>query len=339
MRGCVTMLRKSWAPKNRARTIVVLACVLVFLPLLGGVSSLARTSAEAAVRYYAEAIAQGRFEDALSVETASVDNGGAVRVGSAVDLRRAQLAAPSSVSAVRMYPGRDVQGRQRAAIDFSVNGHTVTREVCVENVGSLRLHVGPWRIAQGAARAEKVRTEGYATEVSIGGVSLGSVGGTKASLSLSVSVRDDLWHPAGNEEEVYAYPGMYVIGVTQLNEHTEYSVNSVAGASAIELGSRALHQIDITVDEETQAWHQEHFAALATACLRGEKPEEAVCPIRAYPHADSVDVGEISGDPRDGLRALSIQVTTDGLATTVGLKSEVCFNQAGERRIVFSNDR
>ena len=58
-RGYVTMLRKSWSPKNRARTIVVLVCVFVFLPLLGLVSSLARTSAEAAVRYYAEAIAQG----------------------------------------------------------------------------------------------------------------------------------------------------------------------------------------------------------------------------------------------------------------------------------------
>jgi len=163
------MLRKSWSPKNRARTIVVLVCVFVFLPLLGLVSSLARTSAEAAVRYYAEAIAQGRFEDALSVEMDRGRNDSRVTWGSLVDLRRAQVAAPSSVSAVRMYSGRDVWGRQGAAIDFSVNGRTVTREIYVENTASLRLHVGPWRIAEGAAREETVRTEGYATEVTVGG--------------------------------------------------------------------------------------------------------------------------------------------------------------------------
>ena len=101
-RGYVTMLRKSWSPKNRARTIVVLVYVFVFLPLIGSVSSLARTSAEAAVRYYAEAIAQGRFEDALSVETDRGRNDSSVTHGSVVDLRRAQVAAPSSVSAVRM---------------------------------------------------------------------------------------------------------------------------------------------------------------------------------------------------------------------------------------------
>ena len=168
-RGYVTMLRKSWSPKNRARTIVVLVYVFVFLPLIGSVSSLARTSAEAAVRYYAEAIAQGRFEDALSVEMDRGRNDSRVTWGSLVDLRRAQVAAPSSVSAVRMYSGRDVRGRQRAAIDFSVNGSTVTREIYVENTASLRLHVGPWRIAEGAAREETVRTEGYATEVTVGG--------------------------------------------------------------------------------------------------------------------------------------------------------------------------
>ena len=219
------------------------------------------------MRYYAEAIAQGRFEDALSVEMDRGRNDSRVTWGSLVDLRRAQVAAPSSVSAVRMYSGRDVRGRQRAAIDFSVNGSTVTREIYVEKTASLRLHVGPWRIAEGAAREETVRTEGYATEVTVGGVSLGSVGGTTASISISAS--DDLWHPDHHDHEVYAYPGMYVIGVTQLSEHTEYSVDSVEGASAIEMGTRAHHQVDITVDEETHAWHQERFAALATACLRG----------------------------------------------------------------------
>ena len=56
--------------KSRVRTIVVLACVFVVLPVVGGLVYSFSVSAEAAARYYAEAIAQGRFEDALAVESA-----------------------------------------------------------------------------------------------------------------------------------------------------------------------------------------------------------------------------------------------------------------------------
>ena len=45
--------------KNRVRMIVVLVCVFVVLPVVGGLVYLSRISAEAAARYYAEAIAQG----------------------------------------------------------------------------------------------------------------------------------------------------------------------------------------------------------------------------------------------------------------------------------------
>ena len=48
--------------KNRVRMIVVLVCVFVVLPVVGGLVYLSRTSAQDAARYYAEAIAQGRFE-------------------------------------------------------------------------------------------------------------------------------------------------------------------------------------------------------------------------------------------------------------------------------------
>ena len=71
----------------------------------------------------------------------------------------------------------------------------------------------------------------------------------------------------------------------------------------------------------------------------GGETGRSLCHTQQYPRADSIDVGEISGDQREGLRAPSIQVTTGDYETTVGLKSEVCFDQSGERRIVFRNYR
>ena len=60
--------------KNRVRMIVVLVCVFVVLPVVGGLVYLSRISAEAAARYYAEAIAQGRFEDAMGVESSELSS-------------------------------------------------------------------------------------------------------------------------------------------------------------------------------------------------------------------------------------------------------------------------
>ena len=73
--------------KGRVRMIVVLVCVLIVLPVVGGLVYSFSVSAEAAARYYAEAIAQGRFEDAMAVEGADAD------ADSAVDLRRRRPAA------------------------------------------------------------------------------------------------------------------------------------------------------------------------------------------------------------------------------------------------------
>ena len=44
--------------KSRVRMIVVLVCVFVVLPVVGGLVYSFSVSAEAAARYYAEAIAQ-----------------------------------------------------------------------------------------------------------------------------------------------------------------------------------------------------------------------------------------------------------------------------------------
>ena len=73
--------------KNRVRMIVVLVCVFVVLPVVGGLVYLSRTSAQDAARYYAEAIAQGRFEDAMAMETDKAS--GSVEPEN-VDLRRGQ---------------------------------------------------------------------------------------------------------------------------------------------------------------------------------------------------------------------------------------------------------
>ena len=59
--------------KSRVRLVVVLVCVLVVLPVVGGLVYSFSVSAEAAARYYAEAVAQGRFEDAMAVEGAEAD--------------------------------------------------------------------------------------------------------------------------------------------------------------------------------------------------------------------------------------------------------------------------
>ena len=83
--------------------------MFVVLPVVGGLVYLSRISAEVAARYYAEAIAQGRFEDAMGVETAELLS----EVGEEVpDLRRGRVSEPSSVVSVRVYDERDVRGRQ-----------------------------------------------------------------------------------------------------------------------------------------------------------------------------------------------------------------------------------
>ena len=164
--------------KNRVRTVVVLVCVFVVLPVVGGLVYSLSVSAEAAARYYAEAIAQGRFEDAMAVEGTDAD------ADSAVDLRRGRVSEASSVVSVRVYDERDVRGRQGASIDFSIDGRTVTREIYLERAGVPRPRVGMWRVVSGAAHAETVRAYGYASDVSVGGVSLGALGASGESLSI-----------------------------------------------------------------------------------------------------------------------------------------------------------
>ena len=326
--------------KKRARMIVVLVCVLVVLPLVGGLVYSFSVSAEAAARYYAEAVAQGRFEDAMVVESADADADPNVGRGDAVDLRRLQrsLSTPAmSVGAVWVHSGLDSKGRQGVNIEFSANGRSTTRVIYLERSGVPKPHIGSWRVVSSAARSVAVFADGYASDLSIAGVSLGDVGATKGNQRMIPPVTDDLWHFAGGGGVVYAYPGVYDISVTRVSEDTAYSVDSVPSGATIDLfDDYKLHQIDIVLNEETKAWLQEQFVPLLESCIRGESPEQALCPDLNVADVESIDVGEVSDSLPGSVAAYNITVTTREHRIWLDVRGAVCFDEAGERYIVFT---
>ena len=329
--------------KKRARMIVVLVCVLVVLPLVGGLVYSFSVSAEAAARYYAEAVAQGRFEDAMVVESADADADPNVGRGDAVDLRRLQrsLSTPAmSVGAVWVHSGLDSKGRQGVNIEFSANGRSTTRVIYLERSGVPKPHIGSWRVVSSAARSVAVFADGYASDLSIAGVSLGDVGATKGNQRMIPPVTDDLWHFAGGGGVVYAYPGVYDISVTRFSEDTEYSVDSVPSGATIDLfDADEPHQIDIVLNRETKAWQQEQFVPLLESCIRGESPEQALCPDLNVADVESIDVGEVSDSLPGSLAAHYITVTTRERRIWLDVSGAVCFDEAGQRYIVFTITR
>lgn len=326
--------------KKRARMIVVLVCVLVVLPLVGGLVYSFSVSAEAAARYYAEAVAQGRFEDAMVVESADADADPNVGRGDAVDLRRLQrsLSTPAmSVGAVWVHSGLDSKGRQGVNIEFSANGRSTTRVIYLERSGVPKPHIGSWRVVSSAARSVAVFADGYASDLSIAGVSLGDVGATKGNQRMIPPVTDDLWHFAGGGGVVYAYPGVYDISVSRISEYTDYVVDSVPGATTINMFDDQLaHHIDISLNEETKAWQREQFVSLLESCIRGESPEQALCPDLNVADVESIDVGEVSDSLPGSVAAYNITVTTREHRIWLDVRGAVCFDEAGERYIVFT---
>ena len=329
--------------KGRLRTVVVLVCVLVVLPVVGGLVYLSRISAEAAARYYAEAIAQGRFEDALAVESADADADNGVGRGDAVDLRRGRVSEASpamSVTRLWVHTNQDGKGRQGVTIDFTADGRSTSRVIYMERSGLPKPHIGSWRVVSSAARKVTVSADGYASDLSIAGVSLGDVGATKGSTLIFPPVADDLWHFAGGGGVVYAYPGVYDISVTRVSEDTEYSVDSVPSGATIDLfDDHEPHQIDIVLNEETKAWQREQFVPLLESCIRGESPEQALCPDLNVADVESIDVGEVSDSLPGSVAAYNITVTTREHRIWLDVRGAVCFDEAGERYIVFTIDR
>ena len=326
--------------KKRVRMIIVLVCVFVVLPVVGGLVYSFSVSAEAAARYYAEAIAQGRFEDAMAVESADADAGSGVGRGDAVDLRRGRVSEASpamSVTGVWVHTNPDGNGRQGITIDFTADGRSTSRVIYLERSGLPKPHIGSWRVVTSAARKVTVSADGYASDLSIGGVSLGDVGATKGNHRMIPPVTDDLWHFAGGGGVVYAYPGVYDISVTRVSEDTEYSVDSVPSGATIDLfDDHEPHQIDIVLNEETKAWQQEQFVPLLESCIRGESPEQALCPDLNVADVESIDVGEVSDSLPGSLAAYNIVVITREHRIWLDVSGAVCFDEAGERYIVFT---
>ena len=325
--------------KNRVRMIVVLVCVFVVLPVVGGLVYLSRISAEAAVRHYAEAIAQGRFEDALAVESADADKGSGIELGGVVDLRQGHLVAPNSVGSVRVYPELDVWGRQGASIDLSVNGRTITREIYLERVGVPRPHVGMWRVVSGAAQVETVRAYGYASDVRIGGVSLGRVratGSDGVAIPAGVSADGVVPQPI-HATTVYAYPGVYEVAVDKVSEHTDVLINSEVGASSIELaGYGSDTTISIMPDDETRAWFEGSFDSLARSCFGAEAAQGALCPTFDFSGTVSDEVEEKVWWQTDGLDGSeTFWIKTDADVVSVDLAGALCFDEAGDARVMF----
>ena len=320
--------------KSRVRMIVVLVCVFVVLPLVGGLVYSFSVSAEAAARYYAEAVAQGRFEDAMAVESADADAGSGVGRGDAVDLRRLQRSSSTpamSVGAVGVHTNPDGNGRQGVTIDFMADGRSTSRVIYLERSGLPKPHIGSWRVVTSAARSVRVRADGYASDLSIAGVSLGDVGATKGNQRMIPPVTDDLWHFAAGGGLVYAYPGAYDMSVTRFSEDTEYSVDSVPSGATIDLfDADEPHQIDIVLNGETKAWQQEQFVPLLESCIRGESPEQALCPDLNVADVESIDVGEVSDSLPGSVAAYNITVTTREHRIWLDVRGAVCFDEAGE---------
>ena len=325
--------------KNRVRTIVVLVCVFVVLPVVGGLVYSFSVSAEAAARYYAETIAQGRFEDAMGVESDEADKGSGIELGGVVDLRQGHFVAPNSVGSVRVYPELDVWGRQGASIDLSVNGRTITREIYLERVGVPRPHVGMWRVVSGAAQVETVRAYGYASDVRIGGVSLGRVGATGSdgvAIPAGVSADGVVPQPI-HATTVYAYPGVYEVAVDKVSEHTDVLINSEVGASSIELaGYGSDTTISIMPDDETRAWFVGAFESLGRSCFGSEAAQGALCPTFDFSGTVSDEVEEKVWWQSDGLDGSeTFWIKTDADVVSVDLAGALCFDEAGDARVVF----
>lgn len=242
-----------------------------------------------------------------------------------------------SVGAVWVHSGLDSKGRQGVNIEFSANGRSTTRVIYLERSGVPKPHIGSWRVVSSAARSVAVFADGYASDLSIAGVSLGDVGATKGNQRMIPPVTDDLWHFAGGGGVVYAYPGVYDISVTRFSEDTEYSVDSVPSGATIDLSdAHEPHQVDIVLNEGTKAWQQEQFVPLLESCIRGESPEQALCSDLSVADVASIDVGEVSDSLPGSLAAYNITVTTREHRIWLDVRGAVCFDEAGERYIVFT---
>lgn len=125
------------------------------------------------------------------------------------------------------------------------------------------------------------------------------------------------------------------MSVAKVSEHTQVAVDSVSGASTLSVlsGSRE-HQIDVTQDESTRAWHEEQLGSVASSCVLGDVPEGAVCSNMSVAGAERVDVEAPTRDSGDLLKVLVAAYRNDEGIAAFTAHSRVCFDEEGEAHIV-----
>ena len=75
---------------------------------------------------------------------------------------------------------------------------------------------------------------------------------------------------------------------------------------------------------------------LLESCIRGESPEQALCSDLSVADVESIDVGEVSDSLPGSLAGYYIMVTTREHRIWLHVRGAVCFDEAGERYIVFT---
>lgn len=152
------MSRRSWGI-----LVLVLVCVVALVAIARvAYQSNADKSVEDAVRYYADAIAEGRVKDALEVEAGDSFGDATKNADHAVDLRGAVASEPVWVKEIRVHNQPDLHGRQGAVIEFKVGENSVNCEIYLDRVKEPLKSVGYWRVVSSAARSVRVDTEGMA---------------------------------------------------------------------------------------------------------------------------------------------------------------------------------
>ena len=75
---------------------------------------------------------------------------------------------------------------------------------------------------------------------------------------------------------------------------------------------------------------------LLESCIRGESPEQALCSDLNVADVESIEVGEVSDSVPGSLAAYNITVTTREHRIWLDVRGAVCFDEAGQRYIVFT---
>ncbi len=316
------MSRRSWF-------ILVLVCVVALVAIAGVTyQSNAEKSVEEAVRYYADAIAEGRVNDALEVEAGDSFGEATKSADRAVDLRGAKTVEPARVKEVRLHNQPDLHGRQGAVIEFIVGEDSVNREIYLERVKEPLKPVGYWRVVSSAARAVRIDTEGYGRDVTIGGVSIGPLGRTAYDENKAKYLPDDyLWYRASQEVTVYAYPGIYEAVVDTASEHVNLTVDKATSRTTMDLSKDVdEHEIKAVVDTNAALWLKRNAEAYLTECLRGGTPDRTFCPPERLSDVQQVSIGSTSGGYSTGIRLSDVVVRTSSEERTLNLTGEVVFD-------------